>query len=321
MKLKNFYEKAVKAGIEVDLRGKIAVDALLTGRKKDYENLSAQEKEYFDSDTLFNPFDDTRILNGAHDAQINSIIVGIDVEGQEIMAVDALRKNGTPIDLALAHHPEGNAYPIFPNVMDLQIDAFFHHGLSISTAENLLAARRDQVLRRVHAANHQRSVDIARLFNVNMMCIHTPADNHAYDYMNTLIEKEKPKTMGRIMDLLYAIPEYQQAARQNNPPKITIGSKTARVNKVVIEFTGGTEGPQAVYDRLASQGIDTIIAMHQSEEHHEKCKAANINAIIASHIASDNLGVNLILDKIIAGEKIKVHEFSGFRRVARNTAA
>jgi len=321
MKLKSFYEKAIKAGVDVDLRGKKTIEELLSERKKDYEKLSVKEKEYFDTDNLINPFEDTRILNGAPDAEINSIIVGIDVEAGELAAVDALRRSGTQIDLALAHHPEGNAYAIFPQVMDLQIDAFFNKGISIAAAENLLGPRKDKVLRSVHGANHQRAVDIARLLNINMMCIHTPADNHAHDFLTTMVDKEKPKNLGAIIDMLFTIPEYQQAARQNNAPQITIGSKASRVNKVQIEFTGGTEGPVEIYEKLAAQGVDTIIAMHQSQEHHEKCKAANINVIIASHIASDNLGVNLILDKIIGNDKIKVYEFSGFRRVSRKKAA
>ena len=317
MKLKDFYQKAVKAGIEADLRGKKTIDELLSSRKKDYEKLSDKEKKYFDIDLLASPFDDTRILNGEAEAEVSSLIAGIDVEAPELVAIDNLRKRGTKIDLALAHHPEGRAYGHFHNVMDLQIDAFINKGVSVAAAENLLFSRKEEVARRVHAANHERSVDIARILEINFMCVHTPADNHAHEYLNNLVNKEKPKNMGEIMDLLYTIEEYQYAAKNNNAPQITIGTKASRVSKIAIEFTGGTEGPIGIYEKLAASGIDTIIAMHQSEEHHKKCKECNINAIVASHIASDNLGVNLILDKIIGSEKIKVYEFSGFKRVSR----
>ena len=313
----DFYQKAVKAGIEADLRGKKAVEELLAGRKHDYAKLSEKEKKYFDGDLLTNPFDDTRILNGEDGAEVKALIAGIDVEAPELVAIDNLRKRGVQIDLALAHHPEGRAYGRFHNVMDLQVEAFFRNGVSLAAAENLLSSRKEEVARRVHAANHERSVDIARLLKINFMCVHTPADNHAYAYMTALIDKEKPKNMGKILELLYGITEYQYAAQNNNAPQITIGSKGARVSKVAVEFTGGTEGPVGIYEKLSASGVDTIIAMHQSEEHHKKCKECNINVIVASHIASDNLGVNLILDKIIGSEKIKVYEFSGFKRVAR----
>ena len=86
-----------------------------------------------------------------------------------------------------------------------------------------------------------------------------------------------------------------------------------------VEFTGGTEGPKGIYDKLANAGVDTIIAMHQSEEHVKKCKEFNINVIVASHIASDNIGMNIMLDHLLTKGKFKVYEFSGFKRVKRKS--
>ena len=128
-----------------------------------------------------------------------------------------------------------------------------------------------------------------------------------------ILSEKKPRTLSRIVDILCAIPEQQDAAGKNNPPKIAIGKKNTRCKKIHLEFTGGTEGPKEIYEKLANSGIDTIIAMHQSEEHHKKCKEVKINVIVASHIASDNLGVNLILDHLETKDKLKIYEFSGFK--------
>ncbi|MCP4653044.1 MAG: NGG1p interacting factor NIF3 [Candidatus Omnitrophica bacterium] len=318
MKLKTFYQKAIQKGVEADIRSKTDIESLLKEKKKAYNKLNEKDKRFFDEDSLFNPFADTRILNGDPDVDIKSIIVGVDVEGPELLAVDRLKDKGVSIDLAVAHHPEGKAFAGFHNVMDLQVDAFVKYGISISAAENLLGARKEQVARRVHAANHQRGVDIAKLLKINYMCLHTPADNCAYQHMTKLVEKSKPKTIGAIMNLFYSIGEYVDAAKNNNAPKIAIGSENSKASNILFEFTGGTEGPQGIYEKFAASGIDTIVAMHQSEEHYKKCKQANINVIFASHIASDNLGINLILDSIIGKEKIKVHECSGFRRIKRS---
>lgn len=317
MKLNSFYQRAYTAGIEADLRGKAAITQILKKAKGDYEALPSDKKPFFDKEAFTNPFSDTRILNGSGTADIKSVIAGIDVEGPELLLVDRMKAKGVNIDLVMAHHPEGCAFAGFYRVMDLQIDAFATKGVSLVAAENLLAVRRAQVARRVHAANHQRSVDIAKMLGLNYVCVHTPADNLAYKHVNKVVDKAKPKNLGEVIDALYTIEEYKHAARQNNPPKIVIGSKTSRVSNILFEFTGGTEGPKEIYEKLSNQGVDTIVAMHQSEEHYKSCKDANINVIFASHIASDNLGVNLILDKVIGSEKIKVHEFSGFRRVAR----
>lgn len=318
MKLKEIYHQIVKKGIEADPRGRSQIENILKDRKKQYEKLSKKDKEFFDLDSLFNPFSDTRILWGDQDNQVKSMIVGIDVGGEELLLVDSLKKRGISIDLVVSHHPQGYAYANFYEVMDLQVDILAREGISVSFAENLLSQRKAQVERRISAINHQRVVDIARWLNLPFICMHTPADNLAYRYIQKLIDKENPKKLEDILDILLEIPEYREAAKKNNPPKIFIGSKSSRVSKVHIEFTGGTEGPQAVYDRLSAQGVDTIIAMHQSEEHHKKCKEANINVVVASHIASDSLGVNLMLDFLNTKDNFKIYEFSGFKRFSHS---
>jgi putative NIF3 family GTP cyclohydrolase 1 type 2 len=319
MKLQTIYQTIIKKGIAEDIRAKSAIEADLKKKKQDYEKAGGKLKEAFDLDTLFNPFADTRILNGNPDAEIKSLMVGIDVEEGELLLVDRLKEKGTPVDLAMAHHPEGKAFAGLHEVMDLQVDAYIAEGVSASFAQDSLLERKTQVEKKIHSANGQRSVDTARLLGINFLCAHTPADNCAYQYIHKLVDKEKPENLQRIIDLLYDIPEYFDAAKNNNPPKIANGSGDSRVAKIHLEFTGGTEGPSSVYDKLSSSGVDTIIAMHQSEEHLKKCKEAHINVIFASHIASDTLGVNLLLDDLESKEKFKIYEFSGFRRFPRKS--
>jgi len=314
MKLTNLYREIVKKGIEADIRSRKEIDALLKKEKQKYDKLSNKEKEYFDSDSLSNPFADTRILYGDPDSSIKSMIIGIDVEGSEMVLIDRLREKGKKIDLVVSHHPQGRAYAHFYEVMDLQIDVFAKEGIPLSACENLLKERKAQVERRVSVLNHARSVDAARLLDINFLCMHTPCDNLAYQYLRKILDKSKPSNLGQVMDILFGIPEYSNAAKNNNPPKIVVGSKDSRCKKIHLEFTGGTEGPKKIYEKLSLSGIDTIIAMHQSEDHFKKCKEANINVIFASHIASDSLGINLMLDHLQGKEKFTIYEFSGFRR-------
>ena len=63
--------------------------------------------------------------------------------------------------------------------------------------------------------------------------------------------------------------------------------------------------------------MGTIIAMHLSEEHFRKVKAERINVIIAGHIGSDTLGLNLLLDKLSKRQEFDIIECSGFRRIKR----
>ncbi|MBU2044248.1 MAG: NGG1p interacting factor NIF3 [Candidatus Omnitrophica bacterium] len=314
MKLKELYREIVNKGIQEDVRSSKEIAALLAGKKNEFEALRKSRKEFFDQDALFNPFDDSRIIWGNPEAKIRSMIVGIDVDGAELLLVDRLKGKGENIDLAVSHHPQGAAYAQFYGVMDLQVNVFSQEGISLSVSENLLNNRKAEVARRVSAANHLRGPDVARLLKINFLCMHTPCDNCAYQYLKRALGKTKPKNLGEIIDLLYVIPEYAQAAKNNNPPEITLGNRKSGCKKIHLEFTGGTEGPKEIYKELASQGVDTIIAMHQSDEHFQKCKEHNINVVIASHIASDNLGVNIMLDHLEKKGKFKVYEFGGFRR-------
>lgn len=317
MKLKNLYQEIVKKGIDADVRSSKEIEMLLKKNKKNFDQLDKKGKELFDQDALFNPFADTRILIGDPTKNIKSMIVGIDVDGGELVLVDRLKEKGEKIDLVVAHHPQGRAYANFYDVMDLQVDVFAKEGISLGVCEKLLQERKSQVARRVSSANHARSVDIARLLNIDFICAHTPCDNLAYQYLRKAIDKIKPSSLGAISDILQTIPEYVDAAKNNNPPQIVVGNKDSRCRSIHLEFTGGTEGPKDIYKELAARGVDTIVAMHQSEEHFKKCKEANMNVIFASHIASDSLGINIMLDYLESKEKLKIYEFSGFRRFKR----
>ena len=317
MKLRNLYQEIVKKGIDADVRSRREIETLLQKSMKNFDKLDKKGKEKFDQDSLSNPFADTRILIGDPASNIKSMIVGIDVDGGELVLVDRLREKGREIDLVVSHHPQGRAYANFYDVMDLQIDVFAKEGIALGVCEKLLEERKTQVARRVSSANHSRSVDIASLLNINFICAHTPCDNLAYQYLRKTIDKDKPSTLGRIIDVLQTIPEYFNAAKNNNPPRIVVGNKNSRCKNVHLEFTGGTEGPKGFYKELASKGVDTIIAMHQSEDHFKKCKESKINVIFASHIASDSLGINIMLDYLESKEKLKIYEFSGFRRFKR----
>ncbi len=317
MKLKEVYRHIVNKGIEADIRSRKEIETLLKEKKRQFDKLSKQKRDYFDADALANPFADTRILYGDDNASIKTIIVGVDVDAGELAVVDRLNQKGKKIDLAVAHHPQGRAYAQFYDVMDLQVDIFAREGVALGTCQNLLNQRKAQVARRVSAANHSRAVDAAKLLNINFLCMHTPCDNLAYQFLRKKLDKSKPTNLADVMDVLYDIAEYKDAAKKNNPPQIVIGNKKSRCKKIHLEFTGGTEGPKSIYKELASQGVDTIIAMHQSEEHFKKSKEANINVIFASHIASDNLGINIMLDYLESKTKLKIYEFSGFKRFKR----
>jgi hypothetical protein len=318
MKLSEFYKKAITIGIENDPRGKESVLKELEKRKKDYENLKPKDKETFDLETLENPYSDSRILNGNGNEEIRTILVGIDIEVGEILLSESLRNRGTPADVVVSHHPEGMAYANLYSVMYMQADILSRYGVPINIAEDLMEGRIKEVERKLMPVNHTRAVDVAKLLNIPFMCLHTPADNMVASFLQKTFDESKPFTVDDVIDILLSFPEYKEAEKIGAGPKILIGSKNRKAGKIFVDMTGGTEGSKEIFQSLAFSGINTIVGMHLSEEHRKEAEKNHINVVIAGHIASDNLGLNLLLDKVIEGEEIKIFECSGFRRFNRS---
>ena len=149
------------------------------------------------------------------------------------------------------------------------------------------------------------------------MCCHTPADNHVAQYLQKLIDTKKPKTLKQLTHLLLKEPEYRYAAAQKAGPEIIIGKPDGKVGRVFVDMTGGTEGSKDIFPRLSQLGIQTLLGMHYSQAHFQKIKTEHISVVNAGHIASDNLGMNLILDRLAKKGKFDIVACSGFRRVKR----
>ncbi|MDP1853965.1 MAG: NGG1p interacting factor NIF3 [Candidatus Omnitrophota bacterium] len=316
MKLGKLYELAVKVGIDNDPRGHAKVEKEFEKAKKEYAQLKDEDRKSFDLESLSNPYADTRILNGSQDKQVKTVLLGIDIEAPELLVADRLSQK-TKIDLVIAHHPEGFAYAGFYEVMKMQSDILSKIGVPVGVSEGLTMERMREVERRVMPANHLRASDTARLLGVNFMCIHTPADNCVASYLQHLMDERIPETVGDALKILKSVPEYKFAELNKYGPKVILGDAKRSCGKIFVDMTGGTEGSKEIFPRLSSAGVSTLVCMHLSEEHFAKAKNENINVIVAGHISSDNLGLNLLLDQIEKKEKLSILEISGFRRIKR----
>ncbi len=317
MKLGEIYDFVVKEGIKVDPRGPGSVRKDLAKARATYRALTKRDKQEFDKEMLANPYSDTRILYGDRDTEVKSIFVGIDMEVGEILLADRLREKGERIDLILSHHPEGMALAGFYHVMPMQVEILSKYGVAIDIARDLLTKRMKEVERKTLPINHTRSVDAARLLDIPYVCVHTPSDNHVVDYLQKLMDQKLPDTAGQVLKILRSIPEYRQASKEAAGPRLMLGEAKKPAGKIFVDMTGGTEGSKEVFGRLSQAGIGTIVAMHLSEEHFKKVEPEYINVIVAGHIASDGLGLNLLLDKLSEIGAFKIITGSGFRRIRR----
>lgn len=316
MQLQKIYELAVELGIEADPRPKEEIDHILSEAKKKHDKMDKKEKEYFDTELLANPYSDTRILAGTGKEEIKTVLVGIDMEVGEVLLADRLNQKGEKIDLIMSHHPEGKALANLSDVMKLQADMWFKFGVPINIGEALIAPRMGEVFRRLSPINHTRAVDAAKLLSFSFLSVHTPTDNLVTKYLTEKFNEKSPRTLKDILDILKEIPEYKEAAKIGAGPTIFNGEESRRTGKIMVDMTGGTEGPKGIIEKLSHAGVGTLVGMHMDDKLKDEAEKHKINVVIAGHIASDAVGINLFLDKL-EKKGIKVITCSGLSRTKR----
>lgn len=318
MTIKQIFNLGLEMGIAADPRGKRGVEKWLERQKKKYQKLSRDEREFFDRERLTNPYADSAIHFGDPNKKVKTVLCGIEAGRAEISLATALNLKA---DLIITHHPIGKALAAMDEVMHLQADLMASYGVPINIAEGVMRERIQQVSRSLSPANHMRSVDAARLAKIPILNLHTPCDNLVYSFLQKLFDKKsasrQAETVGEIIEILRKIPEYKIAAQNSAGPRIFAGSPENRAGKIVaFDITGGTSGAKEIYPELAKAGIGTIIGMHMKEENREEAIKHHLNVVIAGHISSDSLGMNLFLDKL-AEKNIKIIPCGGLIRVRR----
>ena len=316
MKLSDAYRLAIETGRKNDPRPVSEVEKVLSDAKESYDKTDAEKRQYFDQERLWNPYADSRFSFGDKDAEVSKVMWGIDIGTGEVLLADRLNEKGAGIGAVVAHHPLGLARTPFPEVMWLQTDMYCSAGVPVNVAESLMGPRVEEVLRAVLPANYNQAVDAARLLNIPIMNIHSPADNCVQRFLEKEFEDDPAYRVSDIIDHLMRIEEFQRATKFNSAPKVVVGSKSARCGKVIFKMTGGTSGPKEIYEALAHAGVGTVVGMHFPESHIEEAKKHHINMVVSGHMASDSLGVNIIADEW-QKNGLEVLPCSGLIRVSR----
>lgn len=203
--------------------------------------------------------------------------------------------------------------------MPVQVDVFALAGVSVNHTEGLLRPRMDRIWRAIHADNLFRTERAAELLGIPAFCCHTITDNLVWRFMEKHVCKKEHDTLRDIINTIVEIEEYKWYAKKGNPPIIVNGSDSGRPGKVVAtEFTGGTNGPEDLIEKQSHAGVGTILSMHFTEKEVEEGKKHHVNLIQCSHMASDALGINLLIDQLSKEEKkLSTLDVSGFIRVKR----
>lgn len=314
--VKQIYDLGIKLGIKADPRGIKKVQNYLVGTKKEFADLKPEDKKYFDEEKLVNPYDDCRIHCGEDKTPVKRVLAGIDIGAAEILLATQLNERGKKIDAVIGHHPIGNSLAGLHGVMDMIVEVYESLGVPVHVAERLMEERIKEVGRGVHPINHHQVIDTARILGVNVLNMHTPTDNLVSEFLEKFLAKKKPATVGDVMKALMEIPEYQSARKRGAGPSLFAGSPKNKAGKYLVEMTGGTNPSSKVYSELSRAGVSTIVGMHMRDDSRDKASEHHMNVIIAGHMSSDSLGMNLFLDEL-EKKGVEVIPCSGLIRVSR----
>jgi hypothetical protein len=318
MKLKEIYGSMIETALKMDPRPAKAIEEERKRAKEEFAAAKGLDKKFFDKESLEHPYYDTRIINGSGEEDVSDVMVGIDIGVDELLLADRLMEKGMNIDLVISHHPSARALAQLDKVMGIQSDLWeTKFGFSREVAVGIMRDRKEEVARGLSPINHTRVLDAAKLLGIPLMCAHTVADNCVATFLQKMFDKKKPAKLSNVLSLLKAIPEFQEGMRYGGGPFILLGKEDDPAGKIFVDMTGGTGGPSKLYSRLHQSGVKTVIGMHCKEESYKIAKSEFINYVIAGHIPSDNLGLNLMFDAVEKREKLNFIECSGFRRYRR----
>jgi len=285
------YKLAVKIGLSADNKEKSELDIL---RRQDVA------------------YPDSLILYAKKQKQIKKIAAGIDIDCFHIY----FAKKILNCDLVINHHPFSRAANQMPEAVLQQRANLSFYGLAENQIKRLIEEAAEKLRRQVAADNFFKEEQMARQVDIDLMTLHTVADNAAVFILKKMISDKNCSTLGDFIRALSQLKEYESASRLGQFPFIAKGSEKDLLGKVCFsEFVGGQESNPEIFPEMKKAGIETIIVPYLSEDFFAAAAETGLRIIYCGHLASDSLGMNYFLDKLKKLKKdIKILPLGGLLR-------
>ena len=313
MQLERLFRKMIEVGRQAEWRDAATLDAQLAQRRAEYAALTGYEQRYYDRERLVNPFGCSRICAGARDLDVRGLIVGINCSLAGLLYAERLRDRGRRIDAFLAHHGIPPAGDLYPDITNTHYHVLVDYGVPADTAREIVERTiRGYTLRMGNEpTGFERQTDLA-LFNV-----HNPIDNLFGLRTAQQIARERPGTVAEVIELLLTMEEFAIDARYNVLPEIAAGAPDAKAGHVYLDVLGGIcLNDEELTALLATGKVNTVVRLAYNDCI-RICRDAGVNLIFLPHNAHDNVGINLMLDQVVAVEPLDIVPTDGFYRVAR----
>ena len=316
MTVRELYEWAVRQAIEIDPRGSEEVQRLLADRKQEYDGLDESRRRFFDTERLWNPFGDTRLICGDPDMAVTGFVTGVDIGGPELLLADALRRSGRPINLVITHHTSGVGHAMADahDTMWVQVHMMTEVGVPQHVAEAIVT---EDIKGRPRGQDY-RIPQIAEALGMALIAIHTPADYHMGVFLRELLDDAALRTVGDLQDAIRAVPEVEYyLERAVEPETLATGDRGRSVGPVYIVSAGGWNPSPRAMEAICEAGVGTFILVAASDELRQIAEKHCASIIIFPHYPADSVGMNLLYDKLLREAPMEIVPCSNFFRVAR----
>jgi putative NIF3 family GTP cyclohydrolase 1 type 2 len=239
---------------------------------------------------------------------LKKVAFGVDMETAELLIA---REIG--VDGVITHHPVTGAPKLnLFKVMENQIERMVSVGVPVNKAQKALKPRMEEVDRGLHVSNYDRVTSAAKALKMPFLAIHSPADLLGERFIQAHLDRSLAgNPQAKLKDVLTALLELTEYKLTLAKPTIRVGSEGDYAGKVLVTMAGGTSGGVNVYKAYFEAGVGTLVVMHTPENVIKAIKEQNIgNVIVAGHMASDSVGINLLITALQA-KGLEVVRMSG----------
>lgn len=231
----------------------------------------------------------------------------------------------------LLHHPlAGAARRDFHRVLERMIDMLIAHGVPAEAARAATRSLRRRARYNDHAADWDHLASAARQLDLTLVNVHLAADELGrIEMVRALDDLDDDATVEQAVAALKTIPEL--AAPDNEVLHVPEGP-TGRAGRIAVMHAGGTNGgadaAEALFDCTAAHSrgpVRTVVYIHLSGESAQRLEARAAEGkpgavIITGHLASDAIGMNLLIQSLRESFDVELIEHGGLTPFPRNDA-
>jgi len=317
MTLREICEFAVNRGMDLDPRGREALERQLRERAEEFAGLEGKARDLFDQERMRNPFGDTRLVTGDPGTEVRRMVVGIEIGVAEVLLAEALRQKGEPVDAIWSHHTSGigPALADIEDTMWVQVHLMVEAGVARHVAEKLVRA--DMAGR--SRGQDFRVVQVADALGIPIVGIHAPPDLYNLRYLRDLIEGAKPERAGELVEVIQDIPECRWLHDRGTPVRAVVGDERDGLGRLYLVMAGGWNPSPASFEALCEAGVGTFVLVATSAELNAIAARHHASIVVYPHWPADSAGMNLLLDDLCRTSPIEVVPVGEYIRARRGT--